>query len=181
VSREARAERPHQISETYDFAEFYAEHFGFVWRCLQGLGLPARLLDDAAQEVFIAVHGGLATFRGESALRTWLYGIVRNVAYKQRRTLYRKDRAEPLTEEPIASGPNPHEQAQDAQAAAFLRRFAETLDTKKRDVFVLALLEELSIPEVAQIVGVPTNTAYTRLRAVRGELRQALQRHGDKP
>jgi RNA polymerase sigma-70 factor, ECF subfamily len=45
-------------------------------------------------------------------------------------------------------------------------------------VFVLALVEGLSIPEVAEILGVPLNTAYTRLRSVRAELRAALERRG---
>lgn len=164
-----------------EFREVYDRHFGFVWRCLRALGVPAAQLDDAAQEVFLAVHRGLAGFRGDAALRTWLYGIVHNVAFKQRRTGARKGRAEPLVAEPISSGPGPDEQAQDAQAVEFVARFAANLDDKKRDVFVLALVEGLTIPEVAQILGVPLNTAYTRLRSVRIELREALQRHGAKP
>lgn len=129
----------------------------------------------------MAVHRGLSGFRGDSELRTWLYGIVHNVAFKHRRTAARKGRAEPLLAEPVGTGPSPDEQAQDAQAAAFVAQFAATLDDKKRDVFVLALVEGLPTPEVAEILGVPLNTAYTRLRSVRAELRAALQRHGAKP
>lgn len=169
---------PEPEPQPLEFDEVYRRHFGFVWRCLRALGVGAPQLDDAAQEVFIAVHGSLAGFRGDAELRTWLYGIVHNVAFKQRRTLARKGRAEPLLTEPMGSGPGPEEQAQDAEAAEFVIRFAATLDDKKRDVFVLALLEGLAIPEVAQILGVPLNTAYTRLRSVRMELREALQRHG---
>jgi RNA polymerase sigma-70 factor, ECF subfamily len=164
--------------QALEFNDVYDRHFGFVWRCLRALGVPPAQLDDAAQEVFLAVHRGLAGFRGEAALRTWLYGIVHNVAFKQRRTVARKGRAEPLLAEPIGVGPGPEEHAQDAQAAEFVARFAAGLDDKRRAVFVLALVEGLPIPEVAEIVGVPLNTAYTRLRSVRAELREALQRHG---
>ncbi len=163
------------------FASFYAENFSFVWRCLRGLGVPPRLLDDAAQEVFIAVHRALGGYRGESSARTWLYGIVRNVAYKQRRTLARKERGEPLEVDLAARDPSPEERAEDAQVAELVQRFVAGLDDKKRDVFVLALVEELPVPEVAEILGVPLNTAYTRLRAVRAELRAALELHGVTP
>lgn len=161
-----------------DFAVVYTDNFAFVWRCLRGHGVPPRSLDDAAQEVFLVVHRGLSSYRGDSHLRTWLYGIVRNVAYKQRRTHWRKGRTEPLEVEPAALDPTPHDRAQDAQVAALVERVAASLDEKKRDVLVLALLEELPIPEVAEILGVPLNTAYTRLRAVRTALRAAFEREG---
>jgi RNA polymerase sigma-70 factor, ECF subfamily len=170
----------HPESQILEFRDVYEQHFGFVWRCLRGLGVGSAHLDDAAQEVFLAVHRGLPGFRGEAGLRTWLYGIVHNVAFKQRRTAARKGRAEPLLAEPIGAGPSPDEQAQDAQAAAFVAQFAKSLDDKKRDVFVLALLEGLTIPEVSEILGVPLNTAYTRLRSVRADLRMALRRHEDE-
>lgn len=160
-----------------DFEAVYADYFGFVWRCLRTLGVPERGLDDAVQEVFIVVHRALAGFRGESQLRTWLYGIVRNVAYKQARRVRRKERAEPLDELLRSNEPTPGERAEEAQAADFVQRFALGLDHKKREVFVLAMVEQFSIPEVAEMIGVPLNTAYTRLRAARAEFRAALERH----
>ena len=49
------------------------------------------------------------------------------------------------------------------------------------DVFVLALLEGLSIPEVSEILAVPLNTAYTRLRSVRSQLARAVERRRGAP
>jgi len=161
-----------------EFAAVYGQYFGFVWRCLRTLGVPERGLDDAAQEVFIVVHRGLSGFRGDSQLRTWLYGIVRNVAYKQARRVRRKDRAEPIDDQLSSQEPTPGQRAEEAQAADFVQRFALALPEKKREIFVLALVEQFSIPEVAEMIGVPINTAYTRLRAVRAEFRAALVRHG---
>ena len=164
-------------AKSLNFEDIHAEHGDFVWRCLRALGVPERALDDAAQEVFIVVHRGLDGFRGESLLRTWLYGVVRNVAFKQARRARRKERAEPLDEGIRSPDPTPSEHAQEAQAAEFVQRFAASLEQKKREVFVLALLEQLSAPEVAEMTGVPLNTVYTRLRAVRAEFRAALERH----
>jgi RNA polymerase sigma-70 factor (ECF subfamily) len=179
VSLSAR-NQPGALPQVLEFNEVYDENCGFVWRCLRALGVAPAQLDDAAQDVFLAVHRALPGFRGEAELRTWLYGIVNNVAFKQRRTVARKGRAEALLTEPAGGGPTPDEQAQDAQAAEFVAQFAARLDDRKRDVFVLALVEGLAIPEVAQILQVPLNTAYTRLRSVRAELRAALERHGAK-
>jgi len=179
VLRPALSPSPEAALTPRNFDEIYADNFGFVWRCLRALGVPERHLDDAAQEVFIGVHRGLPSFRGGSALRTWVYAIVRNVAFKERRTRHRKERAEPMLEEPMGGGPTPHERAEEAQAADFVREFAATLGDDQRDVFVLALVEELTIPEVAQIIDVPLNTAYTRLRSVRAAFRAAIVRRGE--
>ena len=73
----------------------------------------------------------------------------------------------------------PHERAgrEDAEAAAFVESFLAGLDPKKRDLFILAVLEEMTIPEVATTLSIPVNTAYTRLRAVRADFERALGRH----
>jgi RNA polymerase sigma-70 factor, ECF subfamily len=163
-----------------EFTAMYAQHFAFVWRCLRALGVPEPARDDAAQEVFVVVHRRLAEFRGASSLRTWVYGIVRNVAANQRRRERRRP-ASPLQDEPECSAPGPHERAQDSDAARFVQAFVAGLGEKKRDVFVLALIEQMSMPEVAEALAIPLNTAYTRLRDARIEFRRALAARGDKP
>lgn len=161
------------------FDDIYNQNFPFVWRCLRGLGLPPVALDDAAQDVFLVVHRQLAGFRGESSPRTWLFGIARNVAANHLRRAHRKQaRLEPLVEDPAHLVPGPHEHAEDAQAAAFVADFLAGLDEKKRDLFILAVLEEMTMPEVAAALSIPINTAYTRLRRVRAAFEQALGRRG---
>jgi RNA polymerase sigma-70 factor (ECF subfamily) len=159
------------------FRAFYAEHFAFVWRCLGALGVPQANLDDAAQEVFVVVHRRLPEFRGESSIRTWLYGIVRNVAANARRSQRRKGGLDPLQGDEPCAQPDPLQNLQTREAADFVQRFVSELDEKKRDLFVLAVVEQLSMPEVAPILGVPLNTAYTRLRALRIEFQSALARY----
>jgi len=160
-----------------DFDGVYAEHFEFVWRCLRALGVAPAALDDATQDVFLVVHRQIPTFRGESTLRTWLFGIVRNVASRHHRGTRRKSSPlDPLDEELPSAGPNPFERAADAEASAFVASFVGSLPPKRRDVFILAVLEEISVPEVARILSIPLNTAYTRLRAARAEFERALSR-----
>src|SRR5688572_18798381 len=71
-----------------DFRELYASHFSFTWRSLRYLGVPSQHLDDAVQEVWVAVHRRLADFEGRSDVKTWLFGIALNV----QRNLYRAER-----------------------------------------------------------------------------------------
>jgi RNA polymerase sigma-70 factor (ECF subfamily) len=164
-----------------DFEALYAQHFVFVWRCLRALGVPADALDDAAQDVFVVAHRRLSEFRGDSSVRTWLYAILRNVAANLRRSRSRRGHPHELPSELQAPGPSPLERAQDREAALFVGEFLARLSDKKRELFVLALLEEMSMPEVAHALAIPLNTAYTRLRSLRLELQRALARKGARP
>jgi RNA polymerase sigma-70 factor (ECF subfamily) len=162
------------VARLRDFEATYAEYFGFVWRCLRGLGVNEAGIDDAAQEVFVVVHRRLPEFRAEATLRTWLYGIVRNVAANHRRSQRRHPTGARVETEPPSPAPSPHDQLLTRERAAFVQRFLSELDEAKRDIFVLVLLEELTVPDVAEMLQIPLNTAYTRLRSVRHALERAL-------
>ena len=179
VNHEGPRESPGaHLPGVQNFDDIYTRHFPFVWRCLRGLGVPRDALDDAAQDVFLVVHRQLAGFRGESSSQTWLYGIALHAAANhQRRTRRKQAPLEPLLSEPPHPDPGPHERAADAEAAAFVEAFVSGLDDKRRDIFTLAVLEDMTIPEVASALSIPVNTAYTRLRAVRAEFERALGHH----
>lgn len=159
------------------FDDLYAAHFAFVSRCLRALGTPGAALEDASQEVFLVVHRRLHLFTGESSVRTWLFGIVRRVAANQRRAVNRLPPRGDIQQEPIAQPTNPTtplEQAQNAEAAAFVQSFLGRLPRGQRDVFMLAVVEEMSIPEVAVALSIRLNTAYTWLRRARGRFREEM-------
>jgi RNA polymerase sigma-70 factor (ECF subfamily) len=162
------------------FDALYADHFPFVWRCLRGLGVPDAALDDATQDVFLAVHSQLPAFRGESAVRTWLFGIVRNVASNQRRSAKRKGGHGPLDDQLPSTGPGPADRVEELQAAGFVRGFLAKLDEGRRELFVMVLLEEISVPDAAAALGMPLNTAYTRVRRMRVAFQEALARREGK-
>jgi RNA polymerase sigma-70 factor, ECF subfamily len=160
-----------------DFEDVYARHFDFVWRSLRLLGVPAEVVEDATQDTFSVVSRQLARFEGRSSLRTWLFAILQRVAANHRRTARRKlQRLEPLQEGLAAPGPTAHARAEAAEAIDLIQSFCDTLDLERRAVFVLALLEELPAPEVAQVLAIPLNTVYSRVRSLREGLRRALER-----
>ena len=172
---------PPAPSAAPSFDDVYAEHFPFVWRCLRTLGVDPHALDDAVQEVFLAVHRQLGNFRGESTVRTWLFGIVRNVAANQRRSALRRGaRLQALEEDVPSSGPGPLDRMQELQAAAFVGDFVARLDAGRRDLFVMVLLEEIPVPEAAAALGMGLNTAYTRIRRLRAAFGKALAKREEK-
>jgi len=146
------------------FSAIYDEHFAFVWRNLKRLGVADASLDDAAQDVFLVVHRRLAEL--PAAPRPWLFGVVRKVAADHRRTARRRETT-PLPDDPIAAGPGPERHFERAEAARLVHELLELLDADKREVLVLAELEQMSAPEIAEAIDVPVNTVYSRLRAAR--------------
>jgi RNA polymerase sigma-70 factor (ECF subfamily) len=181
ISANNQERAANDVGEPASFEEVYAAYFPFVWRCLRTLGIPSEGRDDAAQDVFVVVHRRMGGFRGQSSLKTWLYGIVRNVASNHRRTIHRKGApATPSGDEAAHPAAGPVERAQDAEAAAFVESFLATLGPSHRDVFVLGVIEEMSGPEVAAALSIPLNTAYTRLRAARADFERALRAEEDR-
>ena len=168
-------------ADRQEFEAIYADNIAFVWRCLRGLGVGPDQLDDAAQEVFLIVHRRISDFRGLSSLRSWIYGILRNVAANHRRSQRRQVPHDVLSPNLVCTDASPLERLQAGEAVAFIREFLDGVSEGKRDVFVLAAIEQMSMPEVAQVLDVPLNTAYTRLRDVRQELQRALLRRRGKP
>lgn len=140
--------------------------------CRQILGNAADA-EDAVQEIFLAIHRGLARFRGESQLATWVYRIALRVALRLRGRRQRR-RAAPLEQEPAAPPAAPGAGASDLQ-----RRIAaamEQLPVNDRTVLSLFAVDGLPHAEIAAILGVPVGTVWSRLHAARKRLKAALDR-----
>lgn len=179
ASAEAIAEARVELPE--DFERLYAEHFEFVWRSLRRLGVRPEDLDDAAQDVFIVYLRRRSEFRGQSSQRTWMFGIANNVAHEYRRKQQRAARAEPVSEGHPAHGPSPLDQASSTEALRLVDAFLASLDENKRNVFILAELEQMSAPEIAIALQVKLNTVYSRLRAAREAFVEFLQQSAGQP
>jgi RNA polymerase sigma-70 factor (ECF subfamily) len=166
------------------FASVYEENFDFVYRTVRRLGIAASAAEDVAQEVFVRVHKSLGAFEGRSSMRTWLFGIARNVAYHHRRTLGRRITTTAsegaLDHAHDETARSAHDVAERSEAAVVLDALLASMDDEKREAFMLVELEEMTMPEVAEALGINVNTAYTRLRAARQQFEGALARHRAK-
>lgn len=155
------------------FDEVYTAHVAFVWRTLRTFGVRDAHLEDAVQDVFVVVHRRLPEWEGRAQLTTWLFAIARRVASSHRRKAG-SDRTEPMTAEP-AGGADTFAAMSRAQASATVMAILDTMDEDKRMVFALVELEQLSVPEVAKLLSINLNTAYSRLRLARVAFEQAVK------
>jgi RNA polymerase sigma-70 factor, ECF subfamily len=169
------AQEPNQ-ARGQAFDQVYDEYFDFAWSNLRRLGIPSAHLEDAVQELFIVVHRRLPEFAGRSSLKTWLAGIAWRIASEYRRHESRKGGTEPLPDTLVAPGRDPLGAAVHAEALRQLDSLLGSLDEDKRVVFVLAELEQMSVPEIAQALAVNVNTIYSRLRAARVTFDEVLRK-----
>lgn len=163
------------------FSHIYSQYLNFVWSCTRRLGVSDSEIDDVVQDIFVVIHSRLHTLEQPESLRSWIYGIIRRTVSAHRRAKRAKSESaatystEP--DMPYPQQPSPQELAEQSNQVKLLWSLLEKLDAPKREVFVLAELDEMTAPEIAAATGVPLNTVYSRLRAARQELEQALARH----
>lgn len=166
-------------AQTKRFHTLYRDHFDFVFRNLRRLGVGSGDVDDALQDVFLVVLRRIDDYRDATYGKAWLFAIALRVAGSYRRSQRRKDalkqRAETHAEPPVVRiEPSPFERAARAEAGQFLHEFLASMEETKRSVFVLAELEQMTAPEIAQALGVNLNTVYSRIRTARIELARAI-------
>ncbi|HEX2880005.1 MAG TPA: sigma-70 family RNA polymerase sigma factor, partial [Polyangiaceae bacterium] len=165
------------------FAEVYETHVRFIWRTLRRLGVPNEDCDDAVQDVFVVVHRRLPAFQPDAPIKHWLYRITSHIARDHRRSGRRKSPREhgliPVQDDEIADPrqESPSQSAERSAAARLIRSLLDELEESRREVFILAELEQMTAPEIAQLLEVPLNTVYSRLRRARLDFQEALERH----
>lgn len=169
-----------------DFDRFYREHVRFVWRTARRLGVSPAAIEDAVQEVFVVVHRRLPDFESRSSPQTWLFGVVRRVAADHRRSLRRRPGDRPQSkagnlDEVEAFRSGPEQSAEQAERVDLLHRILANMDDAKREVFVLAELEQMSATEVAEALDANPNTIKSRIRAARQDFEEALSSYESLP
>jgi RNA polymerase sigma-70 factor, ECF subfamily len=166
-----------------DFEEVYEALFDFAWRSARRLGVADAAVDDVVQETFLVVHRRLPGFEGRSSIKTWVFAILLRVVSDWRRSQRRKgglaslDALAPHGEVHDERSPCPATELETTQALRLLHGLLDGLDDDRRAVFVLAELEQATAPEIAELLGIPLNTVYSRLRVARLEFEKSLARY----
>jgi len=144
------------------------------------MGVGPEAVDDVVQEIFIVIHSRLSTLLAPTALRSWIYGIARRTVLAHGRSDRARAESELTdTDENTAPSlwPTPLDIAEHTDQVKTLWRLLQELDAPKREVFVLAEIEEMTMPEIAQALEIPLGTVYSRLRTARQLFEAALARH----
>ena len=167
------------VPDVLDVESIHESHADFIWCSLQRLGVRPADLEDTLQEVFVVVYRRLASFDGSSRLSTWLFGISMRVASAYRRKAYRRRERTVVDIEATAGGSladSPEAALVDQQARARLASVLDELEPARRAIFVMFEIESIGCPEIAEQLGLPLGTVYSRLGAARVDFSKAAQR-----
>lgn len=155
------------------------QYLPMVYRLLRQLGVPERDVDDATQQVFLILNQRLSNIR-TGRERAFISAAAVRIASRWRRTHRRRhedENAGPISERP-ADGPAPDVQLERAQAERQLLLVLETLPEKLREAFVLFEIEELTLREISESLGLPQGTVASRLRLARERFQASIQKLG---
>jgi RNA polymerase sigma-70 factor (ECF subfamily) len=167
------------LSVALDLTSVHTQHAEFVWACLQRFGVRRSDLADVHQDVFVLVHKKLPTYDGRASLRSWIFGICRRKAAAYRRTAwFRREKPTDIIDDwsDDSTHADPESIAEMHQARAILQSILERMDVDKRLVFVMFEFEGKSCEEIAETIGIPVGTVYSRLHTARQFIEKAVTR-----
>ncbi len=161
------------------------KHNRMLWRIARGIMHSDAEAEDVVQNAYVRALTTIAGFRGESSLATWLSRIVVNEALRRRGQQRRPvdldvcDAYEQLSADHPGSATMARPASPEAAAAREqIRRLVEaaidTLPAQFRVVFMMRIVEQMSINDTAASLGIPVATAKTRLHRANQQLRTIL-------
>jgi RNA polymerase sigma-70 factor (ECF subfamily) len=155
----------------------YSQCAPLVWRTLRSLRVHESLVPDAFQDVFIVVYRRYPEFDHRCKVSTWVYEITSRVARAHRRRHARGSALFTTQHRELPADDSPARRAECNERARVLSALLSRLADDKREVLVLAEIEGLSAPEIAQITSSSLNNVYSRLRRARIEFNALVAQH----
>jgi RNA polymerase sigma-70 factor (ECF subfamily) len=155
------------VTRAVDAAELFEAYGPALFRRCQQLLGSDEAADDAVQEVFLRTLEKAAGFRGDSSPLTWLYAIATTHCLQQLRNARTRARKLALLESPRVDPATPEERI-------LWLRLLEQLDPKVQLVALLRHVDEMTLEEVAEVVGLSRKTVARRLAAFEEAARGSL-------
>jgi RNA polymerase sigma-70 factor (ECF subfamily) len=160
------------------FEELYRAHSGRLYSlAVRMLGNPADA-EDQLQEIFLSAHRKLESFRGESALGTWLYRLAMNqlLDHVRSRAARTGQLTDGLDDATVLADAGGHKLAERAIDRIDLERALAELPDGCRAAFVLHDVEGLEHKEVSEVLGIAEGTSKSQVHKARLRLRGLLRR-----
>jgi RNA polymerase sigma-70 factor (ECF subfamily) len=158
------------------FEGIFEREFGYIWHALRRLGVPARDLEDLTQHVFLQVHGQLPKFDAGRPLRPWLFAFALNAAANYRALKRHRVELSVVPPEPLDPRPGAEEQLILQQELQLAELALSQVALERRGVLILREMDGYAVPQIAEVLGIPLNTAYSRLRLARQDYERAIRR-----
>jgi RNA polymerase sigma-70 factor (ECF subfamily) len=158
------------------FEAMFDEQFDYVWTCVCRLGVSVRDAEDVAQEVFMRVHRQIAHYDPSRPLRPWLFAFAARCASDWRRLARHRFEVLGVAAEPALQQPGGEEALDRVREKALVQRALDELEPERRAVFIMYELDGFRMQEIAEALGIPLFTGYSRLRVAREEFTAAVHR-----
>lgn len=150
-----------------EFETMVREHRGTIYTVCYMFSTDRDEVADLFQEVLINLWRGVDTFRGDSALNSWIYRVALNTCITWDRKNKRSVKAEPLSMNIDMFDSS----AENTRQANMLRERIARLNPFDRAI-VLLWLENISYEEIGQIVGISTSNVSVRLVRIKEQLKK---------
>jgi RNA polymerase sigma-70 factor (ECF subfamily) len=169
--------RPTDADEHAEFRALFEAECAYVVHTLRRLGVPPADCPDVAHEVFMIALRLFPTCDRTRPMRPWLFGIALRVARDFRR-LARVRREVPGAIEVPSEALAPDEALHVQRRKKLVADALDAIDLDRRAVFVMHDIDGHGMPEIAEALGIPLNTGYSRLRLARAEFKERIKRSG---
>jgi RNA polymerase sigma-70 factor (ECF subfamily) len=180
-----------QQGDASAFERLLRRHRGPVYTFLLRMLGDREQAEDLAQETFLRVVKGAASWEHRARFQTWLYAIARNLCVdRARRDKFRRmDSADapveeggpPVVEATPSGDPAPDRAAGNERIRPLLLRALASLPSEQREVFLLREHSGLAFKEIAALTGTNENTVKSRMRYALEGLRKSLEAMGVSP
>jgi RNA polymerase sigma-70 factor (ECF subfamily) len=177
-------------SDTVSFEALMRKYNSRLFRIARSILKDDAAAEDALQEAYVQAYRKMSAFRGDAEMATWLTRIVINQALMQVRKLKRERIVVPFGNHASAQearevdvidarAESPSDTVQRAEVRGIIERRIDELPLAFRAVFVMREIEEMTVLETAEALGIPETTVRTRLFRARALLREKLERDMD--
>jgi RNA polymerase sigma-70 factor (ECF subfamily) len=162
------------------FLLLFERHREVVFRLAYRLA-GSSVAEDITHDCFVSLLSGPARFDAmQGSLRTYLYGVVRNLARKHYWLHHSDTDFDEWRDESAAADPDATRLMLEQETSALVQEAILSLPIAQREALVLFQYEELSLEEIARILNVEAGTVKSRLHRARERLRRALAPHYER-
>ena len=166
-----------EIRDSLLLGDLFKNHWGRLYRFVLKHVRNGDDAEDIAQQAFVEAARSVSTYRGQSKISTWLYGIamnlVRNYLSRSPHKVYKFEEDEVLVNLPAAS-PCPAGQLELLQQIGLLENALAGMPGEMRETLLLVSMEEMSYEDAARTMSIPVGTVRSRVSRARSHLRERL-------
>jgi len=177
-----------KANEDAAYDELVRTYSGPIYHVAYRMTGDAAEASDAVQDIFLKIFRNIGGFKGEAALKTWIFKIAFSEILNRLRWWKRRHRYATLSldESPnrnlpghgvADAGPTPEEDLQAKERENAIQQALRRLSHEHRSIIVLRDIEGFSYTEIADVLGISMGTVKSRLARARADLKKSLMRY----